>query len=187
MDNDDRPHIGYYDDIAGRLKYASLTGSRWLIEIVDQSAWLGEFNSIAVDRNDVPHISYLDYSNSKLKYARRAGSAWQTEIVDTANWFGGFTSIALDNVNNPHISYASSASGARYAARARRSAGTSAQSHRMSGIRRWPSTRCRRRTCCSMTGIRVTYGMPGWLERRGRLESVDGVAQVGRYSRSGPG
>jgi hypothetical protein len=103
LDNNDRPHISYYDETNKDLKYAHWDGSRWLIQIVDSVDRVGLHNSLALDSNGWPHISYHDNTNRDLKYARWNGQNWLTQVVDTAgSWY---TSLALDSHDWPHISY----------------------------------------------------------------------------------
>jgi hypothetical protein len=121
LDGTGAAHISYYHQrdpvLGGRLKYAHSTAKGWEIEVVDESTWLGEFNSIAVDSKNVPHISYFEYTNGQVRYAHRTGGDWQTEVVDVSDWWGGFTSIALDSAGEPHLSYTTQDGQARYAHR----------------------------------------------------------------------
>jgi hypothetical protein len=105
LDSNNRPHISYFDDTNGDLKYAKWTGSSWSIETVDSSGDVGYDTSIALDSNNRPHISYFDWINDDLKYAKWTGSSWSKETVDSSGDVGGYTSIVLDSNNRPHISY----------------------------------------------------------------------------------
>lgn len=109
MDNDDHPHISYFEYISaasGNLKYAEWTGSDWAIETVDTTGNVGRYTSIALDGQGYAHISYYYASSGfDLKYARWDGDQWQTEAVDTTGNVGLYTSIALDDQGYPHISY----------------------------------------------------------------------------------
>jgi hypothetical protein len=69
LDSDDRPHISYYDQTNGDLKYAYRAGESWEIETIDNEADVGLHTSIALDSDDRPHISYYDQTNGDLKYA----------------------------------------------------------------------------------------------------------------------
>jgi hypothetical protein len=113
LDSGNHPHISYFDEGNGDLKYARWTGSAWSIETVDTARDVGRFTSLALDSGDNPHISYyysFDAPYGDLKYARWTGSAWSIETVDSTNFeqaghIGEYTSIALDSRDNPHISY----------------------------------------------------------------------------------
>jgi len=107
LDNDDFPHISYYDYSNADLKYAFWDGSTWNVEIVDSEGNVGRYSSIALDSNNYPHISYYDYENKCLKYAFWDGSKWSFDIVHSnrKGKIGYYTSIALDSNDQPHISY----------------------------------------------------------------------------------
>jgi hypothetical protein len=107
LDSNKYPHISYYDDFNGNLKYARWDGSIWNIEILDTDTNVGRHTSIVLDDNDYPHISYYDQQNSKVKYTVWNGTAWRTDVVETyAVVHGpGFTSIAMNKSGYPHIAY----------------------------------------------------------------------------------
>ena len=64
------PHISYYDESNGHLKYATKTGSLWTNETVDTAVNVGGYTSLVLDGTGNPHISYRDFGNNDLKYAR---------------------------------------------------------------------------------------------------------------------
>ncbi len=68
LDSSGYPHISYYDDTMGDLKYAYQDAGGWHISTVDSTGSVGGYTSIALD-NDYPRISYYDGSNGDLKYA----------------------------------------------------------------------------------------------------------------------
>jgi len=105
------PHISYYDNTTGNLKYALWTGSTWNIKTVDSVGKFGGYTSIALDVSGNPHISYYDSIKGNLKYALWMGSAWNIETIDSVGDVGSYTSIALDTSGNPHISYYDSIKG----------------------------------------------------------------------------
>jgi len=105
LDSEDNPHISYFDDTNGDLKYACWTGSSWSITSIDTAGYVGLDTSMALDSSDYAHISYYDYANGDLKYAYWTGSAWSITSVDTAGYVGSASSIALDSSDYPHISY----------------------------------------------------------------------------------
>jgi hypothetical protein len=104
LDNQDLPHISYFDATNGNLKYVHWNGSSWGIQTVDVDGVLGQFSAIDLDGNGYPHISYFDSTNGNLKYAKWNGSAWQLAIVDVGG-VGSYSSIVIDKNNTPHISY----------------------------------------------------------------------------------
>jgi hypothetical protein len=92
------PHICF--DSSSGLRYASLNGSEWNIQIVDSD---GEFPSLVMDKDENPHISYLN--GYVLEYAVWNGSGWSIQDVASASRTADSSSIALDSNGNPHICY----------------------------------------------------------------------------------
>ena len=60
LDSSDYPHISYYDQGNGNLKYAFWDCSHWNIQTVDSEGNVGRGSSIALDSSDYPHISYVN-------------------------------------------------------------------------------------------------------------------------------
>ncbi len=110
---DGKPHVSYFDQInfdlkhaklvsfeGKELRYATWTGTDWLIQAIASSQGL-ESTSIAIDSSDNPHVSYCD--DSGLNYATWTGSGWSTQTID--NSCTGKSSIAIDSSGTPHIGY----------------------------------------------------------------------------------
>jgi hypothetical protein len=115
LDSSDYPHISYYYDTNGDLKYARWDGNIWQIETVDSVDNVGDFNSLALDSSNFPHISYDDYTNCDLKYARWNGSSWQIEIVVDSAYVWWSTSLVLDDSDYPRIAYSTDPQELKYA------------------------------------------------------------------------
>jgi hypothetical protein len=106
------PHIAYYDETNGELKYARWTGSEWVTSVVDSvGAYTdveGQYISIALDSNDIPHVCYHDENNGWLKYAT-GNTLSDIGIIDDGGVsnddVGEFCSIAVDPNDIPHVSY----------------------------------------------------------------------------------
>jgi len=105
LDENNRPHISYYDYTAGDLKYCTLINETWQIETIDAEGDVGKYTSLALDEHGKPHISYYDASNDDLKYAVLTDNIWTTETIDQLGNVGLYTSIDIDSNNQPHISY----------------------------------------------------------------------------------
>jgi hypothetical protein len=65
------PHISYYDEDRGDLKYATRDEKGWQISVVDSVGNVGKWSSIDVDALGRPHISYYNALRGDLKYAFR--------------------------------------------------------------------------------------------------------------------
>jgi hypothetical protein len=105
LDENDYPHISYYDYMNGDLKYCFWNGNYWEIQVVDSMGDVGRYTSIALDSNNHSHISYYDHSNGDLKYCYWNGDYWNITTIDEIGKVGLFNCIALDNYDYPHISY----------------------------------------------------------------------------------
>ena len=55
IDTSGNPHISYYDDSNGNLKYTTNSGSGWDTTIVDTVGDVGRFTSIELDSGSNPH------------------------------------------------------------------------------------------------------------------------------------
>jgi hypothetical protein len=71
----DRPHIAYYDDTKGDLKYARWDDSVWKIHIIkkvaeEETAHTAYKISIAADSSGNPHIAYSNSRTNSLEYAQ---------------------------------------------------------------------------------------------------------------------
>ena len=88
------------------LKYATLSGSNWVIETVDETEGLmGGTCSIALNAGN-PCISYADQTYGDLKYAVKSGpNSWNLQVVDSVGNVGSFSSLAIGKDNLPQISY----------------------------------------------------------------------------------
>jgi hypothetical protein len=63
------PHVSYYDETNGNLKYAYYDGSTWTPQTVDSNGNVGLWTSIATEPGtNIPHISYYDQTKGKMKY-----------------------------------------------------------------------------------------------------------------------
>lgn len=106
LDSSSIPHICYYDQDNGDLKYAVRNPS-WETEIVDSDGDVGEESGIAVDSSGNPHVSsnHGDLTNI-LVYATKSGGSWSVQNFEQPeNYHVTSTSIGLDSSDNPHIVY----------------------------------------------------------------------------------
>ena len=106
FDDDDNPHIAYFDKTNGALKYATNQGQFWDITTVSGGGVEhGEYASLALDEFGNPHIAYLDSTNMNLRLASYDGSSWSSEIVSSQGLSGDHCSLAIGDAGDVFISY----------------------------------------------------------------------------------
>ena len=124
IDSNNAIHIAYFGYLnpegtgVKNLMYSSCasscgTPSSWSTTIIDNSADVGKWTSLAIDSNDHLHISYYDSSTNKdLKYATctslcATASSWSSIAVDSNGDVGEYTSMTIDSNDDLHIVYSS--------------------------------------------------------------------------------
>lgn len=92
------PHIAYIDHANRLLKYATLSGGKWLIQTVAsiEGAAYPDRTGVAIDDNGTPYISYHDGGAGSLMLAHRKAGGWAIEMVDQ-NRVGFTSSIAINH------------------------------------------------------------------------------------------
>ncbi|MCP4228587.1 MAG: hypothetical protein GY771_00360, partial [bacterium] len=105
LDENDMPHISFYDTFGGRLMYIYHDGDTWNTSTVDRFAYIESLTSIAIDQKGNPHIAYYDGTNDDLKYAYWTGSFWAISVVDSVGDVGKYCSLELSSNDYPHITY----------------------------------------------------------------------------------
>ena len=105
LDNAGFPHISYYAQTQGDLKYAFQDATGWHVEVVDSTGNVGQYTSIDLDSNGFPHISYYDPGNGDLKVATQDPTGWHVMVVDSSGDVGQYSSLALDSAGYAHIAY----------------------------------------------------------------------------------
>ena len=105
LDSQGRPHVSYFDQGFGVLKYAVLSGAHWMTEVVDPRDQTGSETSLVLDASDQPAVTYLGNVNLTVTYAARVGPGWVISDVDSSS--SGFSrpALALDGQDQPHIVY----------------------------------------------------------------------------------
>jgi hypothetical protein len=105
LDSLGNPHIGYYDNAHGKLRYATKSGGVWARTTVDSAGNVGGYVSLRLDNLDRPRLAYYDISNGDLKFAHETGGAWTVERVDAIGDVGRWCSLRIDPQGDPYISY----------------------------------------------------------------------------------
>jgi len=104
VDNNNNPHISYYDSTNLRLRYANVATS-WKEVVYDVG--LTSRNNLAIDSNNKIHLVCYDNNNTRLEYISGEAGFWHESAVDASGWASELTmsGIAVDQQNRPLISY----------------------------------------------------------------------------------
>ncbi len=108
LDSQDRPHVSYFDESPTALKYAVLSGTTWLMQVVDTSASVVGESSLQLDSIGQPHIAYFDILSDarRIRHATLVGSVWVTTTIEPASLEGySRPALALDALDRPHLAY----------------------------------------------------------------------------------
>jgi|GEM_PF-4758094 len=109
VDNNDVPHIAYYNSDTGLLDYAVKENGQWIIETIEEK---GKYADMVMDRNGLMRVCYLQQLEGPLyavKVATQSNNQWIIETVDTLRNLGNapkrVTAIQVDSNGATHISY----------------------------------------------------------------------------------
>jgi len=104
MDQNDNPHIIYYDLEKKTIEYAHLVRDILVSQTVAAASPDGVTFPIVLEENKNPFTCY--YANGQgLKCARLKNETWEIQTVESGNGTGIHPSLAVDNQGRPHISY----------------------------------------------------------------------------------
>lgn len=105
--NTETLHVIYYDAKGHDLRYQSFGhDGASAVTVVDESADVGVYLSLAQDVNGVLHAAYYDADHTNLKYARRElNGTWSTQVIASDDTTGLYPSITIDAKNRPAIAY----------------------------------------------------------------------------------
>lgn len=107
IDSEGYPHISYYKNDSGDLKYAKLTSTGWEISTIDVSGKVGFLSSMCLRADTLPYISYTDDDSNDLKLAYYENNAWHIEFLQTDYPAQVDTVLTLSPQGYPYIAYLS--------------------------------------------------------------------------------
>ena len=90
LDDGDQPHVLYYEDFRGDVRYAFRDAFGWHVEVVETIGALnivGREGSLALEKDGAPHIAYTVRTasiRSEVRYGSRVGGTWTIEAVTGA-------------------------------------------------------------------------------------------------------
>jgi hypothetical protein len=99
------PHVCYYDQYVGALRYATRAGRHWIQSEIDTGPSMGIYCSIALDPDGEPRISYQAGGIADLKFAYRDEGTWTIETVDAIGGVGAYSSLVVDANGMPYVAY----------------------------------------------------------------------------------
>lgn len=105
MDRQDRPHISYYDETNGNLKYAYKTGSGWQHETVYETGDAGTFTNLVLDSNDHPMISFHDEDEGRIRMSWKSTGSWSSINIALTGGSHPCNRIALDSQDHFYVAY----------------------------------------------------------------------------------
>ena len=97
--------------VVGFMFPVSFLSANWIVEtdVVDDSADVGVYNSIAIDALGTVHVAYYDADNKDLKYAAQDDSgSWSNQVIESSGDVGSYCALATDGFGEPHVSYCTS-------------------------------------------------------------------------------
>lgn len=100
---DGTEYLAFYDRAHGALRLASGGSAGFTVEVVDDSADVGQWPDIAVDGSSV-WIAYQDVTAQDLELASGRPGSWTTETVDAGDYVGADAAIFLSGTT-PAIFY----------------------------------------------------------------------------------
>jgi len=102
VDSNNIPHISYYNQSAGSLKYAVRQTTYWETLTIANK---GSASSITIDSKNNIHISYRVNNEDHtgfLQYINNINDKWNIYNVDSITGYG-FISLGIDNLNRPNM------------------------------------------------------------------------------------
>ncbi|MCB0007110.1 MAG: hypothetical protein KDE04_11670, partial [Anaerolineales bacterium] len=102
LDNNDQPHVAYYDDTYGDLKYVTW-GPHWELRSVHPGTNSQE-PDLALNQTS-PGVSFhnLDDLPDELLYAAWDGTDWAAQTLQTSSNSTAHTSLRYDSQGRPHV------------------------------------------------------------------------------------
>lgn len=83
----------------------------WQFETIDDTGYVGQGVSLAIDAAGMPHVAYYDATHQDLKYAYRDLTGWHIELVDSTGNVGRAPVLVITTAGKPAISYYDASSG----------------------------------------------------------------------------
>jgi len=107
VDDNDFPHIAFYNREFGDLMYATKASGEWEYETVDNEGDVGTETGIDIDSKGNVHIAYKDTTNGNTKYAVKSNDEWEVSILDEVpdTHHTVYVDLEIDSNDRPHVVY----------------------------------------------------------------------------------
>ena len=102
LDQQNRPHISYYDAYNGNLKYAYFNGTQWFTTVVDTAPVVNEAEAMLPSEIDVRADRRPGFDPA---FQPEGLESTEQSVQDHKGGVGMYSSITIDSQNRPHISY----------------------------------------------------------------------------------
>ncbi len=108
LDSQDTPHILYYDDARGDVRYTFRDAGGWHVVVVEHVGFIGaggRQGDLALDSFGNPHATYFVLTGpvmSDLRYAVRTAGGWEISVLDTQ---GSSPVLAIGPDDLPRVAY----------------------------------------------------------------------------------
>ncbi|MFT6716526.1 MAG: hypothetical protein ACJA0Q_001168 [Saprospiraceae bacterium] len=86
IDQNDVPHVSYYDDQEKHLYYANRSTGSWVLNKIDSMGDAGRYSTMVVDDMNVVHLCYLKTlpgDSAVIQYNYLSGGTWTLTSLDT--------------------------------------------------------------------------------------------------------
>ena len=107
LDSTGTPHVLYFNDLIGEVRYAIRDASAWRVEAVEHIGSIGVFGrqgDLALDMTPAPHAVFYvrtGPTTAELRYATRGTSGWNIERLDA----GIYPSLSVGGDGIPQAVY----------------------------------------------------------------------------------
>jgi hypothetical protein len=105
LDENDRPHIVYFDKKNKALKYVRHSAAGFSSEVVDSTCKRCLYATIRVTGDSEPHIAYFNDSTQTLTYAFRRDGKWKQEGIRWGKGSGMGVRLMFDDHQGLHALY----------------------------------------------------------------------------------
>jgi hypothetical protein len=110
LDNQDIPHISYFDDFSDDLKLADQEGNLWNTYTPDwlpSFSWSGRDSSLLTDTAGNLHLAFIagGGGGSQIWYTKKIADSWEPLVAIDPQAGAQRFAMTLDSTGKPHLGY----------------------------------------------------------------------------------